>query len=53
MDLLKIRFIPIMITVSIGVDISHPPRFDCEKCDGKMVPIHHISVNGIKHTYKN
>ena len=38
---------------SIGVDISYPPRFDCEKCDGKMVPIHYISVHGIEHTYKN
>lgn len=38
---------------SIGVDISYPPRFYCGKCDGKMVPIHYISVHGIEHTYKN
>ena len=37
---------------SIGTDLSIPPRFDCEKCDGKMVPIHYISVNGTVHTYE-
>lgn len=31
----------------IGVDTSVPPRFDCEKCNGKMVPTYYISVNGI------
>ena len=31
----------------IGVDTSYPPRFDCEKCYGKMVPTFYISVNGI------
>ncbi len=30
----------------IGVDTSVPPRFACEKCPGKMVPIYYISVNG-------
>ena len=24
----------------VGVDTSVPPRFDCEKCNGKMVPIY-------------
>lgn len=24
----------------IGVDASVPPRFDCRKCNGKMVPIY-------------
>ena len=37
---------------SIGTDLSIPPRFDCAKCNGKMVPIHYISVNGTVHTYK-
>lgn len=37
---------------SIGKDLSCPPRFDCENCNGKMVPIHYISVNGTVHTYK-
>ena len=31
----------------IGVDASYPPRFDCEKCNGKMVPTYYVSVNGI------
>ena len=31
----------------IGVDNSYPPRFDCEKCFGKMVPSFYIGVNGI------
>lgn len=29
-----------------GVDTNVPPRFDCEKCPGKMVPIYYISVKG-------
>lgn len=28
-------------------DISVPPRFDCEICDGLMEPIHYTSVHGI------
>lgn len=36
----------------IGVDTSVPPRFDCEKCDGLMVPIYYISVNGKVFEYK-
>lgn len=35
------------------VDLTYPPRFDCEKCDGKMVPIYYVSVNGRVHEYKN
>lgn len=27
----------------IGVDLSEPPKFNCEKCPGKMVPIYYIS----------
>lgn len=37
---------------SIGKDLSYPPRFDCKNCNGKMVPIHYVSVNGTVHTYK-
>ena len=36
----------------IGVDTSVPPRFDCENCDGKMVPIYYIGVNGKIYEYK-
>lgn len=36
----------------IGVDTSVPPRFDCEKCDGLMVPIYYVSVNGKVFEYK-
>ena len=35
----------------IGVDTSYPPRFDCEKCNGKMLPVFYIGVNGI--TFEN
>lgn len=37
---------------SNGVDTSYPPRFDCEKCSGKIVPIYYISVHGKIHEYK-
>lgn len=37
---------------SIGVDIDYPPRFECQKCPGKMVPIYYISVNGKIYEYK-
>lgn len=40
----------------IGVDIDMPPRFDCENCDGKMIPKFYIGVNGKKYffdDYKN
>lgn len=37
----------------IGVDTSVPPRFDCEKCPGKMVPIYYIGVNGKIFEYKD
>jgi hypothetical protein len=36
-----------------GVDTNVPPRFDCEKCTGKMVPIYYVSVNNIIHEYKD
>ena len=28
-------------------DTSYPPRFDCEKCEGKMEPTFYIGVTGI------
>ena len=31
----------------VGVDNTVPPRFDCQKCDGKMEPTFYIGVNGI------
>lgn len=37
----------------IGVDTSVPPRFDCENCYGKMVPIYYVSVNGKIFEYKD
>lgn len=37
---------------SFGVDINYPPRFECQKCTGKMVPIYYISVHGKIHEYK-
>ena len=37
---------------SIGVDIDYPPRFECQKCPGKMVPIYYISVHGKIYEYK-
>lgn len=37
---------------SFGVDTSYPPRFECQKCPGKMVPIYYISVHGKIHEYK-
>lgn len=39
-------------TDSNDVDTSYPPRFDCEKCSGKMVPIYYINVHGKIHEYK-
>ncbi len=36
----------------IGVDTSVPPRFDCQNCNGKMVPIYYIGVNGQVYEYK-
>ncbi len=36
----------------IGVDTSVPPRFDCRKCNGKMVPIYYIGVKGRIYEYK-
>jgi len=34
-----------------GVDTSVPPRFDCEFCFGKMVPIFYVGVNGKIYSY--
>lgn len=36
----------------IGVDTSVPPRFDCSKCNGKMVLIYYIGVKGRVYEYK-
>ena len=35
----------------IGVDTSVPPRFDCEKCPGKMVPIYYVGAKGRIYEY--
>ena len=35
----------------IDVDTSVLPRFDCEKCDGKMVPIYYIGAKGKIYEY--
>ena len=32
-------------TDQIGVDTSVLPRFDCENCPGKMVPVYYIGAN--------
>lgn len=37
----------------VNVDTDIPPRFDCEKCSGKMVPKFYIGVNGKIYTYKD
>ena len=34
-----------------GGDPLVPPRFDCEKCDGKMVPIYFVGHTGIIYQY--
>ena len=34
-----------------GVDTSVPPRFDCEICPGKMVPMFYVGVNGKIYSY--
>lgn len=36
-----------------NVDTDVPPRFNCEKCSGKMVPIYYVSVNGKIYKYEN
>ena len=35
----------------LDVDNSVPPRFDCEKCDGIMVPIYYIGTKGRIYEY--
>ena len=32
-------------------DTHVPPRFDCKRCDGKMLPKFYIGVNGKKYFY--
>ena len=39
-------------TDQIGVDTNVPPRFDCENCPGKMVPIFYIGVKGKIYKYE-
>ncbi|MBQ4263528.1 MAG: hypothetical protein IJB83_04745 [Bacilli bacterium] len=39
-------------TDQIGVDTNIPPRFDCEKCPGKMVAIFYIGVKGKIYKYE-
>lgn len=36
-----------MLDLQDGGDLSVPPRFDCEECDGLVEPIHYVSVHGI------
>ena len=36
----------------VNVDTSIPPRFDCKKCNGKMVRIYYIGVKGQIYEYK-
>ena len=36
----------------VNVDTSIPPRFDCTKCNGKMVPVYYIGVKGQTYEYK-
>ena len=38
---------------SFGVDLSEPPKFNCKKRSGKMVPIYYISVHGRTYEYKD
>ena len=37
---------------SFGVDTNYPPRFKCQKCPEKMVPVYYISVHDKIHEYK-
>lgn len=34
-------------------DTHVPPRFDCTKCNGKMLPKFYIGVNGLTYRYEN
>ena len=36
-----------MLDLEDGGDLSVPPRFECEECDGLMEPIHYVSVHGV------
>lgn len=35
-----------------NVDTDVPPRFDCEKCSGKMIPTYYIGVKGKIYKYQ-
>lgn len=37
---------------SFGVDLSEPPKFNYEKCPGKIVPIYYKNVHGRTYEYK-
>jgi len=30
-----------------GGDPTFPPRFDCQRCSGKMQPVHYVNHDGI------
>jgi len=42
-----------MLDYSDQIDVvtSVPPRFDCKKCDGKMVPIYYVGAKGRIYEY--
>ena len=33
-----------------GGDPSVPPRFDCQRCSGKMQPVYYVNHDGIVYT---
>jgi transcription initiation factor IIE alpha subunit len=35
-----------------GGNPLYPPKFDCEKCNGKMTPIYYVNHDGIVYEYK-
>ena len=37
---------------SFGVDLSEPPKFNYEKCPGKIVPIYYKNGHGRTYEYK-
>lgn len=50
----QIEFIcPICKATEKTFDADVPPRFDCEKCYGKMVPKFYIGVNSKKYFYND
>lgn len=51
---IPIEFIEILDEADqLSVDTDVPPRFDCEKCHGKMVPIYYVGVKGKIYKYEN